>query len=63
MQFAFEPVDALELFFVGTAPQLVIPKPHIPWIGQWGGILLLRYSRIWFIGLTILIKDGRGVPN
>ena len=33
-------------FFVGTAIQLVILPPHIPWIGQGGGILLLHYSVI-----------------
>ena len=34
------------LFFVGTATQLDITPPHIPRIGQGGGILLLRYSMI-----------------
>ena len=31
---------------VGTATQLVILPPRIPWIGQGGVLLLLRYSMI-----------------
>ena len=38
-------------FFVGTATQLVNLPPHIPRIGQWGGILLLRHSMICVSGL------------
>ena len=36
-----------------TALQQVIVPPHIPRIGQGGGILLLRYSMICVIGLAI----------
>ena len=38
--------------FVGTATQLVNLPPHIPRIGQVGGIWLLRYSVICVIGLA-----------
>ena len=41
------------LLFVGTATQLVILPPHIPWIGQGDGILLLGYSMICVIGFAI----------
>ena len=39
-------IPSFSSFFVGTAIQLVILPPHIPWIGQGGGILLLHYSVI-----------------
>ena len=38
---------------VGTATQLVILPPHIPRIGQRGGILLLHYSMIWVTRFAI----------
>ena len=38
-----------------TALQQVIVPPHIPRIGQGGGILLLRYSMICVIGLAIFL--------
>ena len=38
---------------VDTALQQVIVPPHMPRIGQGGGILLLRYSMICVIGLAI----------
>ena len=47
-------------FFVGTATQLVIPPPHIPWIGQGGGILLLSYSLICFVASPFFVLNGRG---
>ena len=37
---------AITCFFVGTTTQLVILTPHIPYRGQGGGKLLLRYSMI-----------------
>ena len=36
-------------FLVGTATQLVILPPHIPFKGQEGGALLLRYFRLFQI--------------
>ena len=41
-------------FVVGTATQLVILAPHIPWKGQGGGILLLCYSMICISSLAII---------
>ena len=49
-----------ELFSVGTSTQLVILPPHILWIGQRGGILLLCYSMICVVALPFLILNGRG---
>ena len=43
------------LFFCWTANQLVHLPPHIPWRGQGGGILLLRYSVICVSDLTIFV--------
>ena len=47
-------------FYVGTATQLVILPPHIPWIGQGGGILLLHSSMICAIGLVIFYFKWEG---
>ena len=48
------------IFFVDTVTQLVIPPPHNLWKAKGGGILLLRYSMICIIGLTIFDLNGRG---
>ena len=42
--------------FFGTADtQLaILVAPHIPWIGQGGGVLLLCYSMIWVIAIFII---------
>ena len=45
-------IKHLFLFIVCIATQVVILPPHIPWKGQWGGILLLRYSMLCFNGLV-----------
>ena len=45
-------IKHLFLFIVCIATQVVILPPHIPWKGQWGGILLLRYSMLCFNGLS-----------
>ena len=49
------------IFFVCNATQLVILPPHIPRVGQGGGgILLLCYSMICVIGLTIFYLKWEG---
>ena len=40
------------LFLLALPHNQVILPPHIPWVGQGGGILLLRYSMICVIGLA-----------
>ena len=43
-KFNFQGID--QMFFVGTATQLVILPPNNPWIRLGGGILLFHYSMI-----------------
>ena len=45
---------------VGTAIQLVILPPHIPLIGQGGGILLLCHCMICVVAMHFSILNGRG---
>ena len=47
------PTYSGDSFFIGTATQLVILQPLIPWKGQWWCTLLLQFSLICVSGLTI----------
>ena len=52
--------NSLIVSFFGTVTQLVILPPHIPWLGQGGGILLLSYSMIGAIGVAIFDYKWKG---